>query len=1023
LCVVACIGMSSFSHAVTSAVPSKSETISANGTSVGATKSTALVTGNRQLALELKANQINGDHYRALSQIYQKKLQKLNAGSVTLDMLKQASTDLVSAQMEQSSAALGVSDLQENIGAMTDSLRELEEQLRESNFIAINSGQKPDAEFIATLQSNIDAQRALLQLLKKRLQILVDAEHLAGDRVQLQQQWSNTLQISYDSSQRNLRQQALKKAEAALQDQQQSWLKQLIQFHQTMQHLMALGQADSPEYERASLRAYEAEIRGNAARVDISIARAKKQVDDLLVNEQEEHAASFLYDTNHRADHVLSSLVTLHQLLTDRINLLKAQKTIEVQVRSGATTDATLRAQKIVLIGQLLTKYQQQDNEVLALQELAEARRLALIQKLKEALGHRQPLMIWHVSGWNILGRGFLRLVNLTIQSVINVQTVVFSELSSMPWWRLSGLGVLLASWLGLWYWAAQHLKEIKPFSEVGKTMIGRLTWIVRSLFRRNLFVCILFGMLVTVFAFTGLTQVSSYLIPIALVWVGIRCSLGLARLFLLENLGGDEGHDVRLYQQLRIGLVAGGIVLAFYVLGEQFDVAYQIQDFVTRLLMVFLAAISLFLMKGWRIIPELIVPHLNPQRVYLRRVIYLIAWLVPATIFLDASLGIVGYIQLALTISRYAGVFLLVLCGFLIARGFLKDGVEWMASLLIRKVRNGWLWSEALLKPLDKLGSLGLLFTASSVLFSIYGWDRNSYVVTSLIDLMNRRLFRIGVDDFTLLGLVECGFVLAILYWTTHWSREFAYRWLFARTKDQGLRNSLAVFTQYAIVVLGALVGLKVLGLDLSAITFIFTGLALGAGLGLRDLANNFVSGMLLLIERPVRKGDIVTVDGQEGTVTHIGMRAVTIRANDRTEVIVPNASILSKTFNNYTLRDGVVRAVINIRATRSDDPRVICDTLLTVMKATLGVLEQPQPEVYFTDMQDSLFNFEARYFINISAGDMRSQIRAQLLHSIWDRFRELGIRAPHGEQDVYLRSFPVSKSMRDDTLLSEKP
>src|SRR3990167_11528595 len=110
----------------------------------------------------------------------------------------------------------------------------------------------------------------------------------------------------------------------------------------------------------------------------------------------------------------------------------------------------------------------------------------------------------------------------------------------------------------------------------------------------------------------------------------------------------------------------------------------------------------------------------------------------------------------------------------------------------------------------------------------------------------------------------------------------------------------------------MGIFFSLRVLGIDLGALTTIAAAFAFGIGLGLRDLANNFASGFLILLERPIRVGDIVSIENTEGKVMHIGSRAVTIRTWDNADLVVPNTEIFNKSFTNWTFKDNVVRCKI---------------------------------------------------------------------------------------------------------------
>ena len=125
---------------------------------------------------------------------------------------------------------------------------------------------------------------------------------------------------------------------------------------------------------------------------------------------------------------------------------------------------------------------------------------------------------------------------------------------------------------------------------------------------------------------------------------------------------------------------------------------------------------------------------------------------------------------------------------------------------------------------------------------------------------------------------------------WIGAWSRQVSLELAFARVRDHGLRHALATLIQYLVICCGVLLALQVIGLDLTTLMVFTASLGVGIGFGLQNIVNNFVSGILLLVERPLRVGDFVTVSGHEGEVTRIGFRSLTIRTFDKQEVFIPN-------------------------------------------------------------------------------------------------------------------------------------
>lgn len=293
-----------------------------------------------------------------------------------------------------------------------------------------------------------------------------------------------------------------------------------------------------------------------------------------------------------------------------------------------------------------------------------------------------------------------------------------------------------------------------------------------------------------------------------------------------------------------------------------------------------------------------------------------------------------------------------------------------------------------------------------------MYGWGWQSEVVRTILKWMGFHLLELKGTIITPFGLVEFAITGFVLYWLSRWTREFAYRWMFARTEDVGLRNSLAAFTQYTIVVFGLLIALKIIGIDLSGIEYILGGFAIAVGFGMRDLLKNYVSGVLLLLERPVRTGDLVSIGNFEGEVTRIGMRSMTVKTWDHMEVLVPNSETFDRPFTNWTHQDGIVRTVINLKFDRQDDPNFLKEVIFDVLLRHPEIVSLPEPEVFIMQLNENCMEFDVRYFINLQMGSSRVKVRSEILFALWDSFKRHDIKPHHPQQDIHVRTLPPESS-----------
>jgi small-conductance mechanosensitive channel len=219
----------------------------------------------------------------------------------------------------------------------------------------------------------------------------------------------------------------------------------------------------------------------------------------------------------------------------------------------------------------------------------------------------------------------------------------------------------------------------------------------------------------------------------------------------------------------------------------------------------------------------------------------------------------------------------------------------------------------------------------------------------------------------------------------------------------DPGLRTSIRTGIGYLGVILAAILAGAYAGLDLANIAIVAGALSVGIGFGLQSIVNNFVSGLIILAERPFQAGDWIAVSGEEGTVRRINVRATEIETFDRASVIVPNSVLISGMVKNMVHRDRSGRISIPIGVGYDSDPGVVRDLLLDCARNHPKVLGFPAPEVLFNDFGASSLDFELRcYLADISDG---LTVRSDLRFAILDKLRGAEIEIPFPQRDVHLR------------------
>lgn len=963
-----------------------------------------LTAASQQLAVEQARNALLASRLKALQLEIQKfKTSQSIQTDVQFDVAQRAVLAVALTRADLDSINLTLTAAQQGLNLTENNIRALETAWQNAIPAATGADQQ------AQLQAKLKEQRELLVIQQARVKVLQQTQQLTQQTLFTAQDWQSQLQANYQAQQQRQRQAALNKLAESLQREQQKWLTRVAQLDRQLHAKPGDHVINNTEYARLSMGVFEAEERSNLSQIELDLAKLHNGLDDLSFTPGQALSLAVLNTLQHQVDVLHQQLKNTRDLLQNKILLLQQRIQITKQaLKNGTVSNASAEADLMVLRS-LLTSYQAQFTKAYELIEIAHDYRDAIAQQLKQQLASRQTLPGFNGQAWIVLSKKFLEVPVLTWQAVEAMRQPLELAGANANAWTWGVLLIALAIWLTAWNKSRRYLNvAIERFQKRSRDFWAAKTILISmKLLQRNLSgLMLLIGLMICLF-FLGIPiKVFSLALGLAFVTLGFSVGIGLARLLLLEGTNDVCGHDVRLYYRLKWALVTGGLVTILTILVHQLPVAYEVQDLFGRLFMVFLLAVAFVLFKSREVVPRLLEPYfVEGKRSYVRQVVRWLSWLVPASLFINAAIGLIGYVELAWTIASYQGLFLIVFSGYLLARGLLDEVIRFSAELLIRYLRNGWLWREALLKPLHRILKIALFLSAILVLFNLYGWDKHSVVVTTLFDTFSYHLVTIASTQITLFVLIEIAIIVAVLAWAARWTREFSYRWLFARTKDLGLRNSLAIFTQYTLVVIGIISALDVLGLNLTALTFIASAFAVGVGFGLRDLANNFASGMLLLIERPVKVGDWVTVGTFEGQVLHIGARSITVLTNDHQELLVPNADVFSKLFINWTRRDSIVRSVVMLKVSRQDDPAQVRQIILDVIKTIPNIVANPPAEVYFKELEGMLLEFKIDYYVDIHAGDIRSTVRSQFLFALWERFKKEGIRPPEYPQEVIIQ------------------
>jgi potassium efflux system protein len=224
------------------------------------------------------------------------------------------------------------------------------------------------------------------------------------------------------------------------------------------------------------------------------------------------------------------------------------------------------------------------------------------------------------------------------------------------------------------------------------------------------------------------------------------------------------------------------------------------------------------------------------------------------------------------------------------------------------------------------------------------------------------------------------------------------------AKMVEAGTRHAISTLCQYAVTAIGLALVLNTLEVDWEKFGWIAAALSVGLGFGLQEVVANFVCGLIVLLERPIRVGDVVTLEGMTGTVTRIQMRATTITNWDRQEFVVPNKTLITSTLLNWTLSAPLNRILIPVGVAYGSDTEKAQQILVDVAVDHPRVLDDPAPTAAFEEFADSTLNLMLRaYLPNL---DNRIETITDLHTEIDKRFAAAGIEIAFPQQDIHLRS-----------------
>jgi len=281
--------------------------------------------------------------------------------------------------------------------------------------------------------------------------------------------------------------------------------------------------------------------------------------------------------------------------------------------------------------------------------------------------------------------------------------------------------------------------------------------------------------------------------------------------------------------------------------------------------------------------------------------------------------------------------------------------------------------------------------------------------VLAQIREFLEIPLVKLGGAPVTLWAILQLVVLVVLLFYLSGKLRTWIVEQFLTRTRmEMGARQATGSIIRYTVIAIGFIVILQTAGIDLTALNVLAGAVGIGVGFGLQNIVNNFVSGIIILFERPIKVGDRIVVGAVEGDVVHIGGRSTTVVTNDNITIIVPNSKFIIEDVVNWSHNERMVRFRIPVSVAYGSDVQQVERLPLEVAANNPDVLEKPAPGVRLMEFGDSGLNFELRVW-STTLIHRRGLLTSTINYAIYKAFVDKGIEIPYPRRDVHIiRSGP---------------
>lgn len=936
-------------------------------------------------------------------------LESLPPKQITEALVEQAEVDLQAARLRLEGSLTEQQNAERRINELGKGIIELEsrEQLLKNPVADPLSSKADRAEQLQRTQQRLAQQRIDLELETLNLSNLREQIELGKMRVKFADLWHEQVGRAYRLIQEQTRLDTQVELVTRLQNDQTSL--------QDRAH--ALKQRLAQERGTMSLAAWQ--------RLEAELRIVDERVNLLNIDRQLAESASVvarLQDTLHNSSASIEQLrqsVQLveglqgklerdEELLQQRLSLYEQQRQLIERRDRLVGTERRLRDEELQMVVQLIADINQRLSQAqdYLLQVRSINAQLSTIyqERLHEELFTRRFLPTTS-EGWNELWQGLAAAPSTLFHQIrLSIEAVPKALWEAQPW-RLVLLLAAQSAVIWLVIIARRNLQRAARYLGAqcaGDSFVRQLLRTLVALARKMLsWTGATIGLLLLLWISNVPHPGFGILITLALVCLGVRLAISLAWLLLAAPTLPAKRQQIGVYRLLVWVLSGCGFFISLVSLGHLSDLPNTVLSAFDRVFMLYWFLVLLPILRiRWSLV-ERLAEHYGER--FWFSMLRFGSFLFPLSLMGTALLGVIGYRRLAWLLAGGLMIFITIFGLWLLARSLLNDLIVALKNFAVTHSGYGLLWTQDVITPLHRIANLLLFLAACMALFRTYGWSGDSEVVVTFWQIVERPLLNIGGAHITLWRIITTCTLLAMVIWLGQWIRAISYRWILSHINDMGVRHSLSVFTQYTVVLIGFLAILQLVGIDLTALAVFAGAVGVGIGLGMQSLANNFISGLLLLVERPLRSGDIVQVGTHLGEVTNIGMRALIVKTFDNESVIIPNADVISNAFINWTHDDQIHRIISWVAISYDADIHLAQQIMNQVLIEHDAVLDEPEYLVLLWSFADASVRFRVQYYIDLHKSKLL-KTQHEVLLEIWDKFKAAGIRLPYPQRYLYL-------------------